>query len=72
VELAAGEGDGLNQFKEGMGGKRIQKLGAYTYYLYFPYSILNVVFHISNAIPDFKWIVWLKRQASSFFSGANN
>jgi hypothetical protein len=72
VELAAGEGDGLNQFKEGMGGKRIQKLGAYTYYLYFPYSILNIVFHVSNAIPDFKWIVWLKRHASSIFSGAKN
>jgi lipid II:glycine glycyltransferase (peptidoglycan interpeptide bridge formation enzyme) len=72
VELLAGDGDGLNMYKEGIGGKRIKKLGAYTYYLYFPYSVLNVLFMVSHMVPDVKWILWLKRKLSALFSGAKN
>ncbi|MFT3740006.1 MAG: hypothetical protein QM786_14735 [Breznakibacter sp.] len=72
VELANQEGEGLNSYKAGMGGEKIFKHGAYTYYLIYPYKILNLFFYINSSVPDFKWIMAIRRKLSMLFSGAKN
>ena len=71
LELTELEGTGLNLYKEGIGGTRIKKLGAYTYYLFFPYRILNLLFLINGMVPNNKWIVKVKRKLSALFAGAS-
>ena len=70
VELAHGEGDGLNIYKDGIGGTRLVKYGGHTYFLFYPRKLLNIVFILGKKIPDNKVMKVLKIWFSHLFSGS--
>src|SRR5690554_5344693 len=52
VPLESEGGEGLKRYKESQGGREILRYGYYTYFLTYPYKILNPFIKLSKKLPD--------------------
>lgn len=70
-ELMTGEGVGLAQFKEGLGGEKHVRRGYYTYYLTFPRNLMNPLMQLGRILPENNAINWAKHQVSKALSASS-
>lgn len=70
-ELMSGEGAGLAQFKEGLGGIKHLRRGYYTYYLTFPRNLMNPLMQLGRILPENDAINWAKHHVSKVLSTAS-
>ncbi|MFT3740007.1 MAG: GNAT family N-acetyltransferase [Breznakibacter sp.] len=71
-ELCTKEGQGLNQYKEGICARSTERFGMYTYYLFFPYRILNGLMLLGHYCSKIKWFDGMAQKVSHLFAPAKN
>jgi hypothetical protein len=71
-ELISEEGKGLNQYKEGITAVATPRYGLYTYYLVYPYKLLNPLMVLGGNMANFKPLKHAVKAASALFSGSRN
>jgi hypothetical protein len=71
-ELIGEEGKGLNQYKEGITAVATPRYGLYTYYLVYPYKLLNPLMVLGGNMAKFKLMNHVVKTASALFSGSRN
>jgi hypothetical protein len=69
-ELVTDEGKGLNQYKEGICAVPTKRFGLYTFYLVFPYRLLNPLMLTGSTLAKYKFMANIAKNMSGLLSGA--